>query len=211
MGPTGSGKTALLSLIPRFYDATGGSVLVDGVDVRQYALAALRGRIACALQKSELFSGTLRENIAWACPGASEEAIARAAGTACLSGLVEQGLGLDTPGAERGMGLSGGQRQRVALARALLKGGRILLMDDAASALDVETEARLWKNLARDCPGVTKIIVCQRVSTARAADRVVVLEQGRVAGCGRHEDLLRSCPAYREICASQEGGGDGAE
>ena len=211
MGPTGSGKTALLSLIPRFYDATGGSVLVDGVDVRQYALAALRGRIACALQKSELFSGTLRENIAWACPGASEEAIARAAGTACLSGLVEQGLGLDTPVAERGMGLSGGQRQRVALARALLKGGRILLMDDAASALDVETEARLWKNLARDCPGVTKIIVCQRVSTARAADRVVVLEQGRVAGCGRHEDLLRSCPAYREICASQEGGGDGAE
>ena len=211
MGPTGSGKTALLSLIPRFYDVTAGSVLVDGVDVRQYALDALRGRIAFALQKSELFSGTLRENIAWACPGASAEAVARAAETACLSELMAQGQGPDTPVAERGMGLSGGQRQRVALARALLRGGEILLMDDAASALDVETEARLWKNLARDLPGVTKIIVCQRVSTARAADRVVVLEQGSVAGCGTHDELLRSCPAYREICASQEGGGDGLD
>ena len=211
MGPTGSGKTALLSLIPRFYDVTGGSVLVDGVDVRRYVLAALRGRIAFALQKSELFSGTLRENIAWTCPGASEDVIARAAETACLSDLMVQGQGLDTPVAERGMGLSGGQRQRVALARVLLKGGEILLMDDAASALDVETEARLWKNLARDFPGVTKIIVCQRVSTARAADRVIVLEQGRVAGCGTHDELLRSCQAYREICASQEGGGDGIE
>ncbi len=211
MGPTGSGKTALLSLIPRFYDVTSGSVLVDGVDVRQYALDALRGRIACALQKSELFSGTLRENIAWACPGAAADAVARAAETACLSELMAQGQGPDTPVAERGMGLSGGQRQRVALARALLKGGEILLMDDAASALDVETESRLWQNLARDLPGVTKIIVCQRVSTARAADRVVVLEQGSVAGCGTHEELLQSCPAYREICASQEGGGYGLE
>ncbi len=211
MGPTGSGKTALLNLIPRFYDATEGSVLVDGVDVRQYAFKALRGRIAYALQKSELFSGTLRENIAWARPGSPEDDVARAAALACLYGSDLQGPGPDTPVAERGMGLSGGQRQRAAIARALLKGGEILLMDDAASALDVETEARLWKNLQRDLPDVTKIVVCQRVSTARAADRVVVLEQGRMAGCGRHEDLLQSCPAYRGICASQDGGADETE
>ncbi|MBP3730252.1 MAG: ABC transporter ATP-binding protein [Mailhella sp.] len=212
MGATGSGKTTMLSLIPRFYDVSKGCVLVDGVDVRQYRLSALRRKTAFALQKSELFSTSLKDNIAWACPDAPDKDIARAAEIARLSDFINlSDEGWNMPVAERGMSLSGGQRQRVSIARTLLKKAEILLLDDATSALDLKTEAELEKALGSATPKMTRIIVAQRVASVRGADRIIVLDHGGIAGCGTHETLLQSCPAYKEICSSQLGGSDGSD
>ncbi|MDO5153144.1 MAG: ABC transporter ATP-binding protein [Eubacteriales bacterium] len=206
MGATGCGKTTLVNLISRFYDVTDGAVLVDGADVRDYRQQALREKIAVALQKSELFSQTIGENIAWGLPGAEEAAVKAAAVTAQADGFVcSTAEGYGTVVAERGMSLSGGQKQRVSIARAVLKPAEILIFDDATSALDLKTEANLYKALREAHPDSTKIIIAQRIASVRSADRIVVLENGRISACGTHEELLKSCPVYQDIYHSQIG------
>ena len=204
IGSTGCGKTSLASLIPRFYDAAEGRVLVDGLDVRTYEPGELREKVTVCLQKSELFSTTIRDNIALGKPDATETEIRSAAKAAQADGFIlQQPQGYDTPVAERGMSLSGGQRQRIAIARALLKKGEILIFDDSTSALDLKTEANLYAALRRDYADVTKILIAQRVASVRNADRIVVLDGGTISACGTHEELLKSSAVYRDIVASQ--------
>ena len=206
MGATGCGKSTLISLIPRFYDVTEGAVLVDGVNVQEYRQEALRQKIAVALQKSELFSVSLAENIRWGDPDATEEAVRSAAITAQADSFISGTSGnYDTMVAERGMSLSGGQKQRISIARAVLKNAEILIFDDSTSALDLKTEAELYSALAKTYPGSTKILVAQRIASARRADRIILLENGTVAASGTHEELLRSSPIYRDIYHSQMG------
>lgn len=207
MGATGCGKSSLVNLIPRFYDATEGSVLVDGVDVKDYDQKALRKKVAVALQKSELFSVSIGDNIAWGAAGAEQEAVCRAAQIAQADGFIRATPdGYDTMVAERGMSLSGGQKQRVSIARAIAKGAEILIFDDSTSALDLKTEADLYAALEETVPDSTKIIVAQRIASVRRADRIVVLENGSIAACGTHRSLLENCKAYRDIYDSQMGG-----
>ena len=209
MGATGCGKTSLVNLIPRFYDATEGTLLVDGIDVREYKQKALREKVAIVLQKSELFSMAIGENIAWGAPGADLEAIKSAAVTAQADDFISSTPnGYDTVVAERGMSLSGGQKQRLSIARAMLKSAEILIFDDSTSALDLKTEANLYKALQKSSPQSTKIIIAQRIASVRRANRIVVLENGRIAACGSHEELMKSCSAYQEIYHSQTGEGD---
>jgi len=204
IGATGCGKTSLVSLIPRFYDAASGKVLVDGMDVRAYDLAELRQKVTVCLQKSELFSTTIRDNIAIGDPKASEEEICAAARAAQADDFIrQQPEGYDTPVAEGGMSLSGGQRQRIAISRALLKKGEILIFDDSTSALDLRTEAALYAALREQYADVTKIIIAQRVASVKNADRIVVLDNGTIAACGSHEQLLRTSAVYRDIYDSQ--------
>lgn len=206
LGATGCGKTTLVQLIPRFYDVTEGAVLVDGVDVRAYNQQALRDKIAIALQKSQLFHRSLRENIAWGRPEAPEDALMQAAQAAQADSFIRAAPhGYDTPVAQGGASLSGGQKQRVSIARAILKGAEILIFDDATSALDLKTEADLYAALEEACPTCTKLIVAQRIASVRRADRILVLDQGRAAACGTHEELLATCQAYRDIYDSQLG------
>ena len=206
MGATGCGKSTLISLIPRFYDVTEGAVLVDGVNVQEYRQEALRQKIAVAPQKSELFSVSLAENIRWGDPDATEEAVRSAAITAQADSFISGTSGnYDTMVAERGMSLSGGQKQRISIARAVLKNAEILIFDDSTSALDLKTEAELYSALAKTYPGSTKILVAQRIASARRADRIILLENGTVAASGTHEELLRSSPIYRDIYHSQVG------
>jgi len=206
MGATGSGKTTLVSLIPRFYDVAEGSILIDGLNVRDYALKDLRGRVAIALQKSELFSQTIGENIAWGRPAADDVSIQRAAQIAQAEDfIVSAPDGYDTMVAQGGTSLSGGQKQRVSIARAILKDAEILIFDDSTSALDLKTEANLYAALKRENPGSTKIIVVQRIASVRHADRIAVLENGRISACGSHEELMACCKTYRDICDSQMG------
>lgn len=206
MGATGCGKTSLANLIPRFYDPTSGEVLIDGVDARKYNLKALRDKIAIALQKSELFSRTIRENISWGAPGAELEEISDSARTAQADSFISDSPdGYDTLVAERGMSLSGGQKQRISIARAILKKSEILIFDDSTSALDLKTEADLYNALEKSNPQTTKIIIAQRIASVRRADRIVVLENGRIADVGTHEELLESCGVYQDIYNSQMG------
>lgn len=206
MGATGCGKTTLVSLIPRFYDVAEGAVLVDGVDVRQYRQKALREKVAAVLQKSELFSATVAENIAWGNPAASRAEIEAAAAIAQADSFIApMAEGYDTLVAERGMSLSGGQKQRISIARAVVKPAEVLIFDDSTSALDLKTEAALYDALERARPGATKIIVAQRIASVRRADWIVVLENGRIAGCGSHRELMDTCPVYQDIYRSQMG------
>ena len=206
MGATGSGKTTLINLIPRFYDVTEGSVQIDGVDVRDYKLSSLRDKVAVALQKSELFSESVTENIAWGNRNATQDMIREAAVTAQADEfIVPLEHGYDTVVAERGMSLSGGQKQRVALSRAVLKKAPIMIFDDATSALDLKTEADFYNELARTSPASTKIIVAQRVASVRRASRILILDNGCIVAEGTHQELLQSCKIYQDIYRSQIG------
>lgn len=204
IGGTGAGKSALVNLIPRFYDATAGCVRIDGVDVRDYPLADLRARVGMVPQQAVLFRGTIRENMRWGDPEASDEDIWRALAIAQARDFVEEREGgLDAVIEQGGRNLSGGQRQRLTIARALVRGAQILILDDSASALDFATDARLRAAIHRETKGATVFIVSQRASTIRRADKIVVLDDGHVAGIGKHEELFENCPVYREICLSQ--------
>ena len=203
IGGTGSGKSSVVSLIPGFYPATGGSVLVDGLDAQRWAPDALRARIGLVPQKSLLFSGTLRENLLWGRPDATDDELRRALELAQAWEFVEKlPKGLDSPIEQGGRNLSGGQRQRLGIARALVRRPEILILDDSASALDYATDARLRAAL-RTLSDTTVFIVSQRTASLRAADRILVLDDGRAVGLGRHDELLESCAVYREIYDSQ--------
>lgn len=206
MGATGCGKTALVSLIARFYDVAEGQVLVDDVDVRDYRQKDLRNKIAIALQKSELFSVSIKENISWGNPDAEDIDIQEAAGIAQADGFISTTPdGYDTPVAERGMSLSGGQKQRISISRAVLKPADILIFDDSTSALDLKTEADLYTALSKSRPKSTKIIIAQRIASVRRADRIVVIRDGQIEGCGTHMELMQSCKTYQDIYNSQVG------
>lgn len=204
IGGTGSGKSTLVNLIPRFYDVFQGAVLVDGRDVRQWPLEELRRRIGVVPQRAVLFAGTLRENMKWGRRDASDEEIFRALSIAQAKDFVDdKGEGLNLTIAQEGKNLSGGQRQRLTIARALVRRPEILIMDDSASALDFATDARLRKAIKEETAGMTVFLVSQRAATVRNADRIVVLDDGAVAGIGTHSELVHSCDVYREICLSQ--------
>jgi len=204
IGATGSGKSTLVSLIARFYDVTEGSVLVDGEDVKHFTLHELRDRISFVLQKSELFTGTIRKNIMIGNPGTDEEDMIKAARAAQADEFIShQPDKYDTTVAEAGMSLSGGQKQRIAISRALLKPAEILILDDSTSALDLGTEARLFKALDEGYGNLTKIIIAQRIATVMRADRIAVMDKGRIVGIGSHNELMENCDVYREIYDSQ--------
>lgn len=204
IGGTGSGKSSLVNLIPRFYDVREGAVLVDGVDVRRYSLKELRDKIGMVPQKAVLFKGTLRENMQWGRMDATDEEIYRALDIAQAREFVDgKGRGLELSIDQNGKNLSGGQRQRLTIARALVKNPEILIMDDSASALDFATDAKLRKAIQEGTKNMTVLIVSQRASTIRHADQIIVLDDGAVAGCGTHSELLAGCEVYREICLSQ--------
>jgi ATP-binding cassette subfamily B protein len=200
IGHTGSGKTTLTSLVPRFYDVTSGRVTVDGVDVRDASLVSLRRSIGVISQDPFLFSASVRDNIAFGVAGATDEDVRRAAGLAQADEFVERlPEGYDTVIGERGITLSGGQRQRLAIARALILDPRILILDDATASVDATTEARIRLGLREAMRGRTTLIIAHRLSTIALANEIVVLEEGRIAARGTHDDLLGTSPVYREI------------
>jgi len=204
LGMTGSGKSTIINLIPRFYDATEGRIAIDGYDIRSVTLNSLRDQIGIVLQETLLFATTIRENIAFGRPDAREEEIIQAARAAQAHDfIVETPNGYETLVGERGITLSGGQRQRVAIARALLKDPRILILDDATSSVDTETEQLIQKALERLMRGRTSFIIAQRLSTLRMADLILVLEKGRIAARGTHEELLRTSGLYAEMYQQQ--------
>ena len=204
VGATGSGKTTLVNLITRFYDVTSGSVLVDNVDVKEYKQVDLRNKIAIALQKSELFAGTIAENIAWGKPDATIEEIQLAADIAQASEFIlSKEAGFDEYVEEKGTSLSGGQKQRLSIARAIVKKPEILIFDDASSALDLVTEANLYKAMRKHINDTTRIVVAQRVATAKNADKIIVLDGGVIVDFDTHENLLKNCVVYQDIYNSQ--------
>lgn len=204
MGATGCGKTTLVNLISRFYDVTEGKVMVDDVDVKQYKLKALRDKIAVALQKSEMFHMSIGENVAWGNSSADEEMLRHAAKTAqAMEFIQDKPEGMAAEVSQSGTSLSGGQKQRLAIGRAILKETEILIFDDATSALDLKTEAKLYESLKKEYPNTTKIIVAQRIASVKDADRIAVMENGKLADCGSHEELLKNSRIYQDIYDSQ--------
>ncbi len=205
-GETGCGKSSLVGLIPRFYDVTSGKVLVDDIDVRDYKLHALRDKVSIALQKSEIFSESIKENIAWGDKTADDNEIEAAANVAqAMEFIRTRPDGMDTILNQGGTSLSGGQKQRVAISRAVLKKSEILIFDDTTSALDLKTEADLYNELKQMHSGMTKIIIAQRIASIKNADRIVVLDNGKLSAVGTHNELLKSSAIYADICASQLG------
>jgi ATP-binding cassette subfamily B multidrug efflux pump len=204
LGATGSGKSSIINLIPRFYDATDGRILIDGHDVRDVALESLRAQIGIVLQETILFSGTIRENIAFGNPNATfDEVVAAARAAQAHDFIMEFPQGYDTPVSERGTTLSGGQKQRVSIARALLMDPRILILDDSTSAVDSVTEYQIQQMLDRLMDGRTSFVIAQRISTVRNADQILVLEKGRIVAQGKHAELMENSPIYAEIFSSQ--------
>lgn len=208
LGATGSGKSTLINLIPRFYDATAGAVTIDGIDVRRIGQDSLLGHIAIVPQETILFTGTVRDNIRYGRPEASEDEVVAAAQAAQAHDFILRlPQGYDTHIEERGGNLSGGQKQRVAIARALVQRPSILILDDSTSAVDVETETKIQDSIERFMSGITCVVVAQRISTVLNADKIIVLDEGRVVAEGTHKALLRASAVYREIYDSQLGGG----
>ena len=206
MGATGCGKSSLVNLIPRFYDADSGQVLVDGIDVKDYPIKDLRDKISIVLQKAELFSDSIAGNIKWGKPEASIEEIKESAKIAQADGFIKDiPNNYDNVVAERGMSLSGGQKQRISIARAVLKSAEIMILDDSTSALDLKTESDFYEALSKAKPNSTKIIIAQRIASVKRANRIVVLENGSVCACGSHDELLKSCDIYKDIYNSQMG------
>lgn len=204
LGSTGCGKTSLVNLVPRFYDATEGDVLVDGANVKDYDVDTLRSKIGIVLQKSELFSGTVAENIRWGCETATDEEVKTAAKIAQAEEFIDGfNDGYDTMISEKGASLSGGQKQRMAIARAIIKKPEILIFDDSTSALDLSTEAKLHKALRENLSGVTVIMIAQRIASVMRADKIAVLENGSICAFGTHKELMESSSVYRDIYYSQ--------
>jgi ABC-type multidrug transport system fused ATPase/permease subunit len=204
IGGTGSGKSSLINMIPRFYDARSGQVLVDGVDVKDYNLQQLRGKIGVVPQKAVLFQGTIAENIRWGKRDATDEEVDQALEVAQAKNFVdEKDGGKNFKISQGGKNLSGGQKQRLTIARALVRKPEILILDDSASALDFATDAALRKAIRNSSGNTTLFIVSQRASTIMNSDEIVVMDDGQIAGIGSHAELLKTCEVYREICSSQ--------
>lgn len=204
IGSTGSGKTSMVQLIPRLYDSDEGEVLVDGINVKEYMLDDLRNAVAMVLQKNVLFSGTIEDNLRWGDENASQEDIKRVAGYAQADGFITSfSDGYNTYLEQGGVNVSGGQKQRLCIARALLKHPKILILDDSTSAVDTATEAAIRANFLKEIPDTTKIIIAQRISSVIDADMILVMDEGSIAGCGTHEELIENCDTYKEIYYSQ--------
>ena len=210
MGGTGSSKSSLVNLISRLYDATEGSVEVGGVDVRKYDMEALRNQVAVVLQKNVLFSGSILENLRWGNENATLEECKEVCAQACADEFIDRMPdGYDTHIEQGGTNVSGGQKQRLCIARALLKKPRVLFLDDSTSAVDTATDAKIRRAFAQRIPGTTKIIIAQRISSVQDADRIIVMDNGRVEAFDTHENLLKKSDLYREIYETQtSGGGD---
>lgn len=209
IGATGSGKTSLVSLIPRLYDVSAGSVKVGGVDVREYDMDTLRNKVAMVLQKNVLFSGTVAENLRWGDENATDEDLRLAARQACAEEFIDalpNGFGYDL--GQGGVNVSGGQKQRLCIARALLKKPAVIIFDDSTSAVDTKTDASIRDSLAKYAPEITKIIIAQRIASVQDADKIIVLDDGKISAVGKHEELLKSSEIYREVYESQMSGKD---
>ena len=210
VGGTGTGKSSLVNLIPRFYDVHKGQVLVDGLDVRDYPIEDLRGRIGMVLQNNVLFSGTIRENLLWGNENAAEEELVQAARDAqAYDFIMSFPEGFDTYLEQGGVNVSGGQKQRLCIARAMVRRPAVLILDDSTSAVDTATEGRIRESFRENLKGTTVIIIAQRISSVQYADKIVVLDEGAIADVGTHDELMESSKIYREIYDSQQEGGDG--
>lgn len=209
IGATGSGKTSLVSLIPRLYDVSAGSVKVGGVDVREYDMDTLRNKVAMVLQKNVLFSGTVAENLRWGDENATDEDLRLAARQACAEEFIDAlPNGFDYDLGQGGVNVSGGQKQRLCIARALLKKPAVIIFDDSTSAVDTKTDASIRGSLAKYAPEITKIIIAQRIASVQDADKIIVLDDGKISAVGKHEELLKSSEIYREVYESQMSGKD---
>ncbi len=207
IGSTGCGKSSLVNLIPRLYDVTSGEILIDGTDIRKYDLTALRNLIGIVLQKNVLFSGTIKDNIRWGKQDASDEEIIAACKAAQAHDFImEQPKGYDTDLSQDGLNLSGGQKQRLCIARAMIKDPKILILDDSTSAVDTATEAKIRESFYTKLSETTVIIIAQRISSVKDADKIIVLDDGKINGMGNHEQLMESCEIYQEIYKTQQKG-----
>ena len=207
LGGTGSGKSTLVQLIPRLYDVSAGVLKVGGVDVKDYDIRTLRNAVSMVLQKNELFSGTIKENLRWGNPDATDEEIVKACRLSCAHEFIETFPdGYDTYIEQGGKIVSGGQKQRLCIARVLLKKPKILILDDSTSAVDTRTDAMIRKAFAEEIPGTTKLIIAQRIASVQESDLILVMDGGHIVATGKHDDLLQTSHIYREVFESQTKG-----